>query len=556
MPAMAATLVRRVLLVSVALVVVAVLLVAYLVRRALDPETLRPMAEQQLSALLHVPVRIGALDLKVWPSPVLDGRDIDVGRQSNNAPPSLSVGGVHIVPVVSSLFSSTIVIEKVEIRNPRLNVLRDADGRWALPGPTHVEVGPRPAPPAPGPAASAPGSAAPATDGPGGPRGASPGPSIEVRSFTLVDGTVAVYDVGQSTPAVTIDALAAALQGDARSVSLRQIAARLGESRLSGAGTIGPANTALSLSWDGLKPEDMPKVFALLGVPPRPGVIVEGEKPLSVELSRKGGTLDVTGTLAASRIVLPPLTLTGFESPFVYGSDEFTFSPLRFAAYRGAFTGRVGAAPGATPPTWGVDGTLEHIDIGEALAATTSLGRQFGGIGRVRLAVRGRRDLPVTTSAAGTVGLSLTSGVIRDFPLLASVNQALGITEGSGRDTNFDRLGATFTLASGTAATRDLQLVAGALTVNASGTIGLDSHALDLTGTARFTREKSRELSQISPHVSGAKNANGEVEIPLTVRGTLQAPAVQVQVGKILENAARKEIERGIRRGLDKLLKP
>jgi uncharacterized protein involved in outer membrane biogenesis len=554
MPAMAASLVRRIALVTVVLVVVGVLVVAYVVRRALDPDTLRPMAEQQLSALLRVPVRIGALDVKVWPSPVVDGRDIDIGGQSNNAPPSLSVGSLHIVPVVSSLFSSTVVIETVEIRNPRLNVLRDSEGRWALPGPTHVEVGPRPAPPRT--SAAAPGAPAPPASEGAAPASAAAGTSVEVRSFRLVDGTVAVYDEGRSTPAVTIDAVAAALQGDPRSVSLQQITARLGASRLSGAGTIGAANTSLTLSWDGLKPEDMPKVFALLGVPPRPGVIVEGEKPLSVELSRKGSTLDLKGTLSASRIVLPPLTLTGFKSPFAYASDEFTFSPLQFAAYDGAFTGRVGAAPGATPPTWRIDGTLERVDIGEALAATTSLGQQLGGSGRVRLDVTGRRDLPVTTSAAGTVGLSLTKGVIRDFPLLASVNQALGITEGSGKDTNFDRLGATFTLGGGTAATRDLQLVAGALTVSASGTIGLDSQALDLAGVARFTREKSQELSQISPHVSGAKNRNGEVEIPLTVRGTLQAPDVQVQVGKILENAARKEIERGIRRGLDRLFKP
>jgi uncharacterized protein involved in outer membrane biogenesis len=556
MPAMAVSLVKRILLVLVALVVVAVLTAAYLVKRALDPESLRPLAEQQLTALLRVPVTIGTLDLTLFPSPTLDGRGIDIGGQSKNAPPSLTVGSLHIAPVVSSLFSSTVVVEKIEIRNPRLNVLRDADGRWALPGPTHVEVGGQPAPTrAPAPAAPGParGDAAAA----GGPAPAErAGPSIEVRSFTLVDGTVAVYDEGQSTPAVTIDALAAQLQADARSVALQQISARLGASRLTGSGTIGLANTALSLSWDGLKPDDMPKVFALLGVPPRPGLVVEGEKPLSLELTRRGGAMDVKGTIAASRIVLPPLTLTGFKSPFAYASDAFTFSPLEFAAYKGAFTGRIAAAPAATPPTWRIDGTLEHLDLGEMLAATTSLGNQLAGTGRVRLDVTGRRDLPATTSAAGTVALALTKGVIRDFPLLASINQALGITDGSGKDTNFDRLGATFALANGTATTRDLQLVAGALTVSASGTIGLDSQALDLAGAARFTREKSKELSAISPHVSGAKNANGEVEIPLTVRGTVETPDVQVQIGKILENAAKKELRRGIRRGLDRLFRP
>jgi AsmA protein len=229
---------------------------------------------------------------------------------------------------------------------------------------------------------------------------------------------------------------------------------------------------------------------------------------------------------------------------------------VRFTAYGGAFTGRLGASPAATPPTWRVDGTLEHLDVGAMLAATTTLGNTLAGNGRLRLDVTGRRDLPVTTSASGTIAMALTKGVIRNFPLLAAINRSLQITEGSGQDTAFDRLGASFTLSSGTATTRDLQLVAGALTVSGAGTIGLESQALALSATARFTREKSAELSQISKHVSGAKNANGEVEIPLTVRGTLQAPDFQIEVGKILERAAKKEIERGIKRELNKLLKP
>src|SRR5438045_1367287 len=80
-----------------------------LARIALDPERLRPLAEQQLSAVLHIPVRIGRLELHFRPAPALDGRDIAVGT-SGSLPPSLSLSTLHIVPKLSSLFSSRIEI--------------------------------------------------------------------------------------------------------------------------------------------------------------------------------------------------------------------------------------------------------------------------------------------------------------------------------------------------------------------------------------------------------------------------------------------------------------
>jgi uncharacterized protein involved in outer membrane biogenesis len=550
-------LVKKALLGAVVVLLLGIAAVAVIAKLALRPEQLRPLAEQQLTALLHVPVRIGTLDLKLLPSLALAGRDIDIGGQSNNAPPSLTVESLHLAPTLSTLLSSTIVIEKVELRGLRLNVLRDADGRWALPGPTHMAIGasttpaaPAP-PPATGSAPSAPaGSTASAATEP------QAATSIEVKSFTLADGTVAVFDAGQSTPSVTVDAIAATLQADARGIVLEKVSGKVGGSRLTGSGKIRAGGTALTFTWQDLRSDDVPKLFALAGAPPRPGVVVEGERPLTVEIARGKAGMDVRGTLGASRLVLPPFTLTGIKSPFSFAGDELEFSSVQFTAYKGAFTGRAGGSPSTTPPAWHVNGTLEHLDLGEMLAATTSLGNKLAGTGRLRLDVQGRRDQAAVTGVVGTISAALTNGVIRDFPLLAAINRALAITEGSGKDTNFERLTGSFSLAGGRAATRDLTVVAGSLTVSLAGTIGLESQALDLVGAARFSREKSQELSAQSKHVSGTKNANGEVEIPIAIGGTLAAPGFTVEVGTILANAARKEAERGIRRGLNKLLKP
>ncbi len=193
--------------------------------------------------------------------------------------------------------------------------------------------------------------------------------------------------------------------------------------------------------------------------------------------------------------------------------------------------------------------------FGALLGATTSLGNRVTGSGRVALDLTGVAGQPLAHAARGTVTTAVAKGVIRNFPLLASINRALQITEGTGNDTAFDRLDGSFALGGGRATSNNLRLTAGALTVSLAGAIGLEAQTVDLAGAARFTREKSQELSRISKHVSGAKNENGEVELPLTIDGTFAAPNVRIEIDKILANAAKKELRRGIVRELNKLFK-
>lgn len=544
--------VRRLLLGALVVIILLVVAAVVLVRRALDPDELRPMAERQLSALLHVPVRVGQLELHVWPSPSLDGRDIDIGGEAAHSPPSLTLASLHLAPEIRSLFSPAIVIDRIELRGLRLNVLREADGRWALPGPTRITSGayaPSALSPRPAPGARLVEGAAPAAQ-------AEASPAVIVRGFTLDDATLAVFDEGSSAPAATVDRIGAVLHGEPRSLALEKITGAVGGSTLSGAGTFGRGGATFSFAWENLRPEDMPRLFALLGTPAPAGLAIDGRRPLTLDLKSQKGVLSIGGRLVAERIVLPPLTVTGFSSPFASTQDETVFSPIAFTAYKGAFTGRMAASPSATPFTWRIHGTLEHLDLGAMLAATTSLGQKLRGTGRLRLDVDGRGDLPVTRGTRGTIGTAVTNGVIRDFPLLATINHALEITEGAGKDTTFERLEGTFALGGGTAATKDLRLATGALTVDVAGTLGLDSQSLDFKGTARFSREKTAELRTRSKHVGGATNAQGQLEIPLTIRGTLSNPDFGIDMGQMLATAAKKELKRGVERELRKLFRP
>jgi hypothetical protein len=75
---------------------------------------------------------------------------------------------------------------------------------------------------------------------------------------------------------------------------------------------------------------------------------------------------------------------------------------------------------------------------------------------------------------------------------------------------------------------------------------------LDFTGQATFTRAKSQELIARVHELSGLKNGEGEIEVPLRVTGTASNPSFQVDVaaalGRVLQKEMKRQIERGLRR--------
>jgi hypothetical protein len=154
---------------------------------------------------------------------------------------------------------------------------------------------------------------------------------------------------------------------------------------------------------------------------------------------------------------------------------------------------------------------------------------------------------PITETISGRARVELTGGVIRDFPLLAVVNQALRLAERQGRDTHFERLSATLSVGPGGATTDDLVLEAAHVRVEAAGRIGAD-RSLDLRGAAVISPERSSAAIASIRELSGLRNAAKEIEIPLIISGTLDAPSFGVDVAAGIRKGLTDELRRRLRR--------
>ena len=534
-------------LVSLVVLVLVAATGGVLLRWALDPDALRRSAETRLSRALGQPVSIGDMDLDVWPTPSLQGQSVTIGKGAAAAAPGLTLAGLRIVPRLSSIFSRPIVVERLELEELVVRVLRNKDGKWILPLPG---------------AASASG-------------GTSDQVAVDIERAVLKDGSLVLIDetvsgklelarhtdapdrarqAGSEPPGIRdIQATMTLAAGEAR---LERLTGRVGESTITGTGAAGRDGLRVSLEWQSLRASDLPVVFALLGTEATAGLAIEGDKPLTLQLAvDPTGTLNGEGRLAASKAVFGTLTVTSLASPLRVGTNRVSLDPLTFTLYGGQHRGVFTADTSAAPVTWTMRSSLDGVDVNALLSANTAAKNKLSGSGRVRAALRGTTAAPIERGVTGTIALDVAKGTVHEFPLLAAINGTLGLgTSGDDRDLRFDTLSATLAVANAAMTTDDLTATSGDLAIRAAGSLRFDL-ALDMTGVARFAREKSDELVRRQKHLGGLRNPQGELEIPFSVAGTAAAPTFSIDMEKVMKRAAGKELKRQLNRRLKDLIK-
>ena len=132
------------------------------------------------------------------------------------------------------------------------------------------------------------------------------------------------------------------------------------------------------------------------------------------------------------------------------------------------------------------------------------------------------------------------------------------LAEGDSRDTRFERLSATLAFAGrvartaadaagpGHATTDDLVLQAREVRVEAAGRIGFD-RSLDLAGVAVLSPERTARAIRSVRELSGLRNDRGELELPLTITGTLDNPSFGIDLKAVIGRSIKEELRRRIR---------
>lgn len=495
-----------------------------LLRRALDGGSLRSAAEIRLSSMLGEPVRIGGMTVGVFPGPSIVGTGITVAGGSAAAP-SIQIERISLMPKLRSIFRPPIVIDDVRVEGLVVSLLRDRAGHWHAP---------RAVP-------------APADGGGGGP---------VVRQVHVAGAQVRIIDDiadGERRQSSSIDALDAAVISTGAGLVLSPVTAQIGTAAIVGKARTDAAAAYLEFSADAVADAELPAFLGLIGVT-RPDFLrlrAPAAAAVALTIDRTASRLSARGTVRAPDLGVEPLRLQEVSTPFRLDPPQLAFDPLVFRLHGGTHTGRVTVDLSTTPARWGLDSRLTAIDLGSFLNTLSGADVRIGGTAAVSAVLHGRVNEALADTVAGRARLTITDGVVRQFPLLATINRALRISEGDSRDTRFERLTATLALGSRRATTDDLVLEAGQVRVEAAGSVGFD-RALALRGKAILSPERTASAMQRVRELSGLRNRRGELEIPLTISGTLDAPSfsldLKAALGRGLQNELRRRLDKFLRR--------
>jgi uncharacterized protein involved in outer membrane biogenesis len=509
---------RLVVLSAVVLVACLALGAALILRQSSLAGLVRASAEARLSAALGQPVTIGDVGFTLMPRPAFTGSGIRVGPADAQAPPNLRIDRLRVVPRLRSFFSDTIRIEEVRLDGFTVSVLRDRNG-WHAPA-------------------------------------AFPAPSNDARAVLAIErvrvagGRLIVFDAadGGVRETSSIDDIRADMLIDAAGLRLAPLGGRIGASPIDGEARADANAVRLVFNAPSINDADLPALLGLLGAA-RPVVVRLEEAAaasITVTIDRARSRLTGHGTVRVPLLTVEPLRMGRVEAPFTIDGSQMTFTPTTFVLNGGTHRGRVTLALDADPARWSADSQLEGIDIGALLDALAGRDAGIDGRGEIGGKLQGRIEQNFVSAINGRVRLEVVDGVLHDFPLLATINRALRLAEATGNDTRFERLSATLAMAQAVAATDDLVIDARDLRVEAAGRIGFDG-ALNLRGRTMISAERVSAAVASVRELARAKNSRGEIELPLIISGTLDAPRFDVDLGAAIRQGVGDELRRRLR---------
>ncbi|MGL6627584.1 AsmA family protein [Aeromonas jandaei] len=207
------------------------------------------------------------------------------------------------------------------------------------------------------------------------------------------------------------------------------------------------------------------------------------------------------------------------------------------------------------PATYKVHKQVAGVNI-RPLLQTLAQSDLLEGKGDLDVQVQGRglSALALRNGMQGKVTLKLSDGALHGINLPEMIREARVTLSGKGaeqvkeaRKTDFSALTASFQIADGIARSNDIQLFAPALRVKGEGQTALVPESLDLLFLTSIVESSKGQ---------GGKDVDElkEITIPVRIGGHWQAPSYQLDVkallsnNKLLEDKARKEAERGLKK--------
>ncbi|MFM5084334.1 AsmA family protein [Aeromonas media] len=265
--------------------------------------------------------------------------------------------------------------------------------------------------------------------------------------------------------------------------------------------------------------------------------------------------VDLAGRLQLGSLRLKGLDLNAVDLQLALAGGQLNLKQFGAGVAGGRVTANGMLDARQQPARYQVHKRIQGVDI-RPLLQTLAQNDRLEGKGDLEVQVQGTglSEQALRSQMQGKVSLRLSDGALHGINLAEMIREARATLTGKGADqvkearkTDFSALTASFQIANGVARSDDIQLLAPALRVKGQGQTALVPETLDFLFLTSVVESSKGQ---------GGKSVDElkDVTIPVRIGGHWQAPSYRLDVkellsnNKVLEEKARKEAERGLKK--------
>ena len=260
----------------------------------------------------------------------------------------------------------------------------------------------------------------------------------------------------------------------------------------------------------------------------------------------------VAASISADEATAGGVKVRNFATTLVRDGNSVSLSPLQFEAFGGRYASSIQARVG-TQLSGTIESKIENIDVAQLAAFGGSPDSVTGTLsGAGKFAGSGADFAQMLRNASGSGSASIVNGSIRRLNLVRTVVLFFGRpAPDAGESTDrFDRLDTRFSLADRVVKAEPLSLNAPDADMTGSGTLNLETDALDGRVDVRLSEALSR---QAGTDLFRYTREGNRIVLPAAIGGTLTNPRLTINVGAAAQRGLRNEVERRMKGILDGL---
>ena len=266
-------------------------------------------------------------------------------------------------------------------------------------------------------------------------------------------------------------------------------------------------------------------------------------------------SVDLAGRLQLGSLRLKGLDLSAVDLQLALAGGQLTLKQFSAGVAGGQVTASGVLDARQQPARYQVHKRVQGVEVRPLLQtlAQTDLLEGKGDL-EVEAQGSGLSEQALRSRMQGKVNLKLSDGALHGINLAEMIREARATLTGKGADqvkevrkTDFSALTASFQIANGIARSDDIQLFAPALRVKGQGQTALVPETLDFLFLTSVVESSKGQGGKTVDELK-------DITIPVRIGGHWQAPSYQLDVkellsnNKVLEEKARKEAERGLKK--------